>query len=80
MEEKTLSDIGVVAYLVTQGIRPAGNSRKSFSFHFRFENTPQLEDEILKYYSHNASVDPLAYIEAFRSLTAQVRELKSLGR
>lgn len=43
---------------------------------FFYEDTPKLKDEIGAYFSHEATVDPLAILEALRVLKALIGELR----
>ena len=73
---KTVVDIGLVAFLIAIGIKPLRTDRKSRNFSWEFERSDRLEDEIFKYYERKALADPLAVVENFRNLTAQVREMR----
>ena len=77
MEEyKTLTDLSLIAYLHTQGIRPVGTARVGKLVHFNFQPTQKLEEEISKFYCRNTSVDALTVLEIFRTFTTQTREMR----
>ena len=76
MEKKIIVDIGLVAFLIAIGIRPTRTDRKSRNFSWEFDRTEKLEEEIFRFYERQALADPLAVLENFRSLTAQVREMR----
>ena len=71
-KEKTLSDLALAAFLSSKGYEILGireNGRKSL---FVFEDTPELEQDVLKYFNRQGMVDALTYGEVLRNLKALV--------
>jgi len=73
---KEVSDLGLVAYLVTRGYVPVQrNVIKNKFLSFRFKRTPELEEDCLNYYDKKTSADALSLIDNFKSIKAMAREL-----
>ncbi|MFB0507443.1 MAG: DUF5659 domain-containing protein [Thermodesulfobacteriota bacterium] len=71
-QEKSLSDLALAAFLSSRGyeiLGIKGNGKKSL---FVFEDTPQLEQDVLKYFNRQGMVDALTYGEVLRNLKALV--------
>jgi hypothetical protein len=65
---RKLTDISLITYLNCKGfkikrIRKLGN--QSF---FYFEESNELDEEMLRFFNHEALVDPLYFSEMFRQL------------
>ena len=74
--EKKEVDIALVAYLVCMKfkiIRIDKSNDKTKSF-FVFENTPELDQEILKFYNREGSVEPNHFHETLRNLKSYARQ------
>lgn len=68
---KPITDLYLVAYLQVKGFKLAKSEKKERRTSFYFE--ADLSEEITKYFSHQALVDPLAFSETLRSLISFVK-------
>ena len=74
---KKLTDIALVAYLQCKGFKMRnikkmeGDRDKSA---FWFYEGEDLEDEILRFFNHDALVDPLAFSEMLRNLRSYAKQ------
>ena len=72
---KDLTDISLVAYLVCQGMKMQKIERVSKDKSiFWFEKTENLENETLKFFNHEAKVDPLQFSETLRNLRSYAKQ------
>jgi len=70
--EKALSDLALAAFLSSKGyeiLSIRGNGSKSF---FVFEDSPELEQDMLRYFNRQGMVDALTYGEVLRNLKALI--------
>lgn len=72
--EKGLTDISLVAYLVSIGIKMERISKGKDKSTFYFDQTDRLEHEILKYFNNNANVNPLKFSETLRNLRSYAKQ------
>jgi len=76
--EKTrkLWDISLVAYLVCQGfkIKNIERFKDKDKSAFVFDVTESLEKETLKFFNHEAQVDPLKFSETLRNLRSYAKQ------
>ena len=61
-------DFPLAAYLVTSGIPLQAHSRTGKVSSFMFPDTCDVQSLIALYYSFQATVNPIAYANAFRNL------------
>ncbi len=71
---KKLSDIGLVTYLRCKGFKIKDIEKQSQKSVFLFEEDAKVENEILKYYNHEAEVDPLKFNETLRNLKSLAKQ------
>ena len=71
--EKGLSDIALVSYLVTKDFKILRITKKGEKAIFYFEPTPVLEGEILAYFNGEAIVNPAKFCETLRNLKSYSR-------
>jgi hypothetical protein len=72
--EKKLTDISLVAYLVSQSFKIKKIDRHRDKSIFYFDETPALEEETLKYFNHEAKADPLTFSETLRNLRSYAKQ------
>jgi hypothetical protein len=83
--EKKLTDISLVAYLVSKGFKIKRIDRtrmnfKSIQSTFCFDAdfvdgaSDPLEEEILRYFNHEALIDPLKFSETLRNLRSYAKQ------
>ena len=74
--ERKLPDIGLVTYLVCEEfkIKRIEKSKDKFKSFFVFDETPELETAILKYFNKEARVEPNLYHETLRNLKSYARQ------
>jgi len=72
--EKRITDIALVTYLRCIGMEFKRVDRRQFKSTFIFEASPQLEEEMNRFFNHQATVDPLKYSETLRNLKSFVRQ------
>lgn len=65
-------DFYLTAYLMASGFKLTGHSRSKNITTFIFEDTESLQDEINKYLSMQALVEPMAYGSAQRALKSVI--------
>jgi len=68
---KPITDLYLVAYLQVKGYKLAKHEKKERRTSFYFEE--DLSEEIMKYFGHQAVIDPLAFSETLRSLISFVK-------
>jgi|GEM_PF-1418699 len=73
-DDRELTDIALVAYLVTLGLKIMKIDRKIGKSIFHFLDTQNLEAETLKYFNHEAKVDPLQFSETLRNLRSYAKQ------
>lgn len=74
--KKQVTDLNLVAYLLTVGFKPTANITTRFTL-FEFERSPEIEEAITKFYDRNAKVDALTLCENLRTIKAMVQELRA---
>ena len=72
--EKKFTDISLVAYLVSQNFKMLKIKRERDKSIFYFSSTAALEEETLKYFNHEAKVDPLKFSETLRNLRSYAKQ------
>jgi hypothetical protein len=82
METKvnSISDLFLVAYLISIGIKPVSKVVEGHNTLFLFTSSPELEKEIDKYYAGGTTVDALAYAEKYRFVIGVAKGFRSQGR
>ena len=73
-DERKLTDIALVAYLVCEGYKIMRIDRKKDKSDFYFENNDELEKATLSYFNHEAKVDPLRFSETLRNLRSYAKQ------
>jgi len=73
LTEKKLTDISLVAYLVSQGFKIKRIDRRKDKSIFIFDESETLEEEALKYFNHEAQIDPLKFSEQLRNLRSYAK-------
>ena len=79
MKESRITNLGLIAYLQTQGFFPVRRQRvpgHQFIF-FHFESTPELHEEINKFLNGKALADPQALFAHYTNLQRLVRDIKA---
>jgi hypothetical protein len=61
-------DFPLAAFLITSGLALQAHTRQGNVSTFMFSETRQLTDLVSRYYSFQASVNPIAYANSFRNL------------
>ena len=80
MKPTRITNLGLIAYLQTQGYFPFKKEQVRAGGHFLyffFESSPELSDEIEKYLSGKALVDAQALITQFINVKNLVRDMRS---
>jgi hypothetical protein len=72
--EKKLTDIALVAYLASKGYKMSRIDKGRDKSVFYFEDVDDIEKEILKYFNHEALVDPLKFSETLRNLRSYAKQ------
>ncbi len=70
MNELVTKDLYLASYLQSLNCKLSGHSRVNGVTMFAFERTPELDELVGKYFSASASVNPLKYDEAMKTLRA----------
>lgn len=73
-DEKRLTDISLVAYLVSKEFKIKKIIKEKDKSIFHFESTEKLEEETLKFFNHEALVDPLKFSETLRNLRSYAKQ------
>lgn len=73
-DERRLTDIALVAYLVCEGYKMLRIDRRKDKSDFYFENSSEIEVATLKYFNHEAKVDPLRFSETLRNLRSYAKQ------
>ena len=68
MKTYETKDFPLAAFLVTSGLPLRSHVRQGNVSTFMFSETHQLSSLVSQYYSFQASVNPIAYANAFRNL------------
>ncbi len=68
MKTYDTKDFALAAYLVTSGLPLQAHARDGKVSTFMFSETRQLLNLVSQFYSFQASVNPIAYANAFRNL------------
>jgi hypothetical protein len=68
MKTYETKDFPLAAFLVTSGLPLQSHARQGKVSTFMFSETRQLIDLVSRYYGFQASVNPIAYANAFRNL------------
>jgi hypothetical protein len=68
MKTYNTKDFPLAAFLITSGLPLQAHTRQGNVSTFMFTETPQLLDLVARYFSFQASVNPIAYANAFRNL------------
>lgn len=71
---KKLSGISLVSYLRCKGFKIEKIERQKEKSIFHFDENETVESEILKYYNHEAEVDPLRFSETLRNLKSLAKQ------
>lgn len=71
---KKLSDISLVSYLRCKGFKIGKIEKQKEKSIFLFDEDDKLENEILKYYNHEAEIDPLKFSETLRNLKSLAKQ------
>jgi hypothetical protein len=72
--EKKYTDISLVAYLVSQNFKMLKIKKDRDKSIFFFMDTQALEEETLKYFNHEAKIDPLKFSETLRNLRSYAKQ------
>ena len=68
MKAYETKDFPLAAFLVTSGLPLQAHARDGKVSTFMFTETHQLQNLVSRYYSFQASVNPISYANAFRNL------------
>jgi len=72
--DRELTDIALVAYLVTSGFKIIRIDKRTGKSIFHFSDTEVLEEHTLKFFNHEAIVDPLQFSETLRNLRSYAKQ------
>jgi hypothetical protein len=72
--EKQLSDIALVSYLACREFQIKRIRKTGEKSWFIFEQTEELEKEILDFMNRKATVDPLKFAETLRNLKSLAKQ------
>jgi len=73
---KDISDINLVAYLISVGFK---YHKPKFAPHFttfQFDKSPELEKACQDYYARTSKVDALTFAENLRTIRAMVQSMR----
>ncbi len=73
-KDKELSDIALVSYLACQDHKIKKIKKAGEKSWFIFEDTPELEKDIMAFLNREATVDPLRFSETLRNLKSLARQ------
>jgi len=73
-KDKGLTDIALVAYLKCIEFKLKRIDKQKDKSVFFFEDNIALEEETLKYFNHEARVDPLQFSETLRNLRSYAKQ------
>lgn len=77
VEAKQVTDLNLVAYLLTLGFKFLNSPKFSPRFTvFEFEKTSELEESCINFYKRIAKVDALTLCENLRTIKSMVQELR----
>ena len=72
------TDLGFIAYLTLQGFKPTNPPQFDKGIlTFTFEQTEELEQERIDYFSGNALVDGFSFYRIMQGLRLQARRLRN---
>jgi hypothetical protein len=71
---RRFTDISLVAYLSCKKFKFKKIDRQKDKSMFHFDTTPELEAETLKFFNHEAQVDPLEFSETLRNLRSYAKQ------
>jgi len=71
---KKLTDISLVAYLQCQGFKMKKIQKDRDKSIFWFDDDEGLAKETLKFFNHEAQVDPLNFSETLRNLRSYAKQ------
>jgi hypothetical protein len=75
--DRSINDVLLVAYLTVAGFKQKYHPFQAGNFmQFIYERTPELEEQIEKFYLRETLVDALTVLEAFRTTKAWASEVK----
>jgi hypothetical protein len=66
--DKGITDISLASYLVTKSFKMTRYEKEAKMTTFYFQVNKELDDEILKFFNHDATIDPLRFSESLRNL------------
>jgi len=72
MDTYTNRDFYLSSYLIAAGMQLKSYHKTNGITTFEFDNSEKLHDLITKYYSMNASVEPMAYGSAIKNLKSVI--------
>ena len=72
--ERKLTDIALVAYLVCEGIKMTRIDRKKDRADFYFEENEELEQATMRFFNHEGKVDPNRFNETLRNLRSYAKQ------
>lgn len=72
--ERKLTDIALVAYLVCEGFKMTRIERRKDKADFFFEEGNNLEQATLSFFNHESRVDPLKFNETLRNLRSYAKQ------
>jgi len=77
MKTYETKDFPLAAFLVTSGLPLQSHARQGKVSTFMFSETRQLIDLVSRYYGFQASVNPIAYANAFRNLKSIMYSMRT---
>ncbi len=69
-------DLGIAAYLIAIGHSLKNHSKCDGETYFIFDNDSQIQNEVNKFISRKALVEPVAFSQALRSLKSVIYAIK----
>ena len=72
--ERRLTDIALVAYLVCEGFKMMKIVRRKDKSDFFFEESANIEQATLNFFNHEAKVDTLKFNETLRNLRSYAKQ------
>jgi hypothetical protein len=71
---RKLTDISLVAYLNCKGFKIKKVEKLGDQSFFYFEESKELNEEMLRFFNHEALVDPLYFAEMLRNLKGLAKQ------
>ena len=71
---RKFTDISLIAYLSCKKFKFKKIDRQKDKSIFHFDVTPELEAETLRFFNHEAMVDPLEFSETLRNLRSYAKQ------